>query len=378
MLAHHFVKWCETASTVERCAGVALLAEAVTERKFLPKETREAEAALLFALEDISPHVRRTMALRVAKSDRVPRQLILSLAADVDDVASPVVAQSPLLTGADLAGLARTGSRAVKLAVARRPGLPDEACRALAQGEDIDAVREMAANRLADPSVDTLRSLAARFAGEGRIREILLERPDLPADARHKLLQSLSEALTSAPFVAGLLGADRTERLRAEIQDRAISAVIEQISPEDVSSFSQHLRAQGGLTVAILLKAVCSGRIDLFAAALSLLTGHSDRRVRAIIAEAREPSFAALVQSAGLPPVVGPLLLSAIRVWKDASEMQESDPADVAASVAQRLVGRQRNEGTAAEAALLELLEAMSSETQRTVMRQRLERHLAA
>ncbi|WP_082675569.1 DUF2336 domain-containing protein [Aureimonas ureilytica] len=378
MLAHHFVKWCETASTAERCAGVALLADAVTEQKFLPKETREAEAALLFALDDISPRVRRTMAVHVAASERVPRQLVLSLVKDVDDVATPVIAQSPLLTGADLASLARTGSRAARLALARRAGLPDEACRALAHGDDADAAREMVCNRQAAPSADTLRIAAQRFGGDGRIRELLLERGDLPADVRHGLLHYLSDSLTQSNLVTGLLGAERTERLRMEVQDRAISAVIEELAPEDVVEFSQHLRAQGALTVAVLLKAVCSGRIDLFAAALSLLTDHSERRVRAIIAEAREPAFAALVRSAGFPPAVVPLLLAAIRVWKDASGQDEIDAADVAASVIQRLVGRQRHEGTAAEAALLDLLEILSSETQRSAMRHRLERHLAA
>lgn len=378
MLAHHFVKWCETASTAERCAGIALLADAVTEQKFLPRETREAEAALLFALDDISPRVRRTMAVHVAASERVPRPLILALAKDVDDVATPVIAQSPLLTGFDLASFARTGSRAVKLAVARRPALPDEACRAIANGDDADAARDMVFNRLAAPSADTLRIVSQRFGGDGRIREILLERGDLPADVRHGLLQSLSDSLTQSNLVTGLLGAERTERLRMEVQDKAISAVIEQVATGEVGEFSRHLRAQGALTVAVLLKAVCSGRIDLFAAALALLTGHSERRVRAIIAEAREPSFAALVRSAGLPTAVVPLLLAAIRVWKDASGQDEIDAADVAASVIQRLVGRQRHEGTAAEAALLDLLEILSSETQRTVTRQRLERHLAA
>lgn len=378
MLAHHFVKWCETASTVERCAGVALLAEAVVERRFLAKETREAEAALFFALDDVSPLVRRTIAQHVAASDRVSRQLVLGLARDADEIALPVVARSPILTGKDLAELAATGSRAVRMEVARRPHLPSEACEAICASGEADAAAALAGNRQADLTSDTLRQLALRFEADAAVREALLERPDLPADTRHRLVHSLAAHISASPFVTAVLGAGRAERLREELQERALAAVVEDVPPEELVALVEHLRSGGALTTAVLLTSVCSGRIDLFATAISRLTGYSERRVREIVAEARQPSFEALMAAAGLPPVVVPLLLAATRIWKDASMVEDIDSIDVTASVMQRLLGRQRREQEIAQKDLVAILERLSNEAQRSTTRQRMERYLAA
>lgn len=378
MLAQHFVKWCETANTMERCAGVAMLAEAVVQRQFLPKETREAEAALLFALDDVSPLVRRTIANCVASSDRVSRQLVCALARDVKEIALIVVGRSPLLTGADLAELAIDASGPVRIAIARRPHLPAQACAAIAALGDADAALALAFNHLAELLPDTLRLLAASFENEGRVRAALLDRGDLPADTRHRLVQALTEELGHSPFLTAVLGETRRERLREELQERALAAIVEDVSSEGLEAFVEHLRSNGALNTAVLLQVVCAGRLDLFAAALARLTGYPEPRVRTIIAEAREPSFAALAVKAGLPPAVVPMLLAATRVWKDAAVMDDLDTADVTASVMQRLLGRERRETSQTPKELLTLLERLSNEAQRATARQRMQRYLAA
>ncbi len=100
--------------------------------------------------------------------------------------------------------------------------------------------------------------------------------------------------------------------------------------------------------------------------------------MREIVAEARQPSFEALMAAAGLPPVVVPLLLAATRIWKDASMVEDIDSIDVTASVMQRLLGRQRREQEFAQKDLVAILERLSNEAQRSTTRQRMERYLAA
>lgn len=377
MIAHHFVKWCETANTVERCSGVALLAEAVTQRKFLAKETREAEAALLFALEDPSPHVRRTIAGIVATSDRAPRPLVIGLARDIDEVALPVVAGSPLLQGSDLVDLVREGSRAVRIAAARRSDVPEEVCNAILASAEDDACFELAANGALHLSASLARRMAEAYQGDGRVRNALLKRDDLPADVRHALLQTLADDLGTSPFVAGVLGPDRAARLRADLSDRATAAVMEAVPDEEATDFMEHLRTSGALTTAILLKAVCAGRIDIFAVALARLAHVPEKRVRAIVAEARQPAFAALANSAGLPPMVVPLFLAGIRVWKDACRIEDIDSPEVTASVIQRILGYQRRTD-GGNRDLVEILERFAKDAQRSSTRMRMERYLAA
>lgn len=379
MLAQHFVKWCETANTAERCSGVALLADAVVGRKFLPTEIRQAEAALIFALDDPSPRVRRTIADYVEASDLVSRQLVRTLANDVDEVAVGVAEKSPLLSPDDLVALVRQGSTALRVAIARRPNLDERTAQALVATSDAEVCVELAGNADGELPPETLRTLVAEFADHPRIRNALLQRDDLPAAMRHALLLRLGDALCGSDFVRNATGAARLAHLREDVAEQATASLIDLLTPEDLAPFVEHLRASGQLNTAVLVRAVCSGRIDLFASSLARLSGLPAKRVRAIVAEAREPAFAALTSAAGLPLAVVPLLLSAVRVWRDMAWSDDLDRADVAGTVMERVVlsYRRADNGPQFEE-LGVLLHRLASETQRMTTRHRTAHYLAA
>lgn len=379
MLAQHFVKWCETANTAERCSGVALLADAVVGRKFLPAEIRQAEAALVFALDDPSPRVRRTIADHVEASDLVPRQLVRALSTDVDEVAIGVVEHSPLLSSDDLVSLVCTGSAVIRRAVARRARLDGRTAQALAESGDADACLELARNPDGDLPVDAVRGLVEAWADHPRIRDALLRRDGLSAPMRHALLLRLGEALCGSPFVQNAAGAERVAQLREDVAEQATASLIELLEPRDLSPFVEHLRSSGQLNTAVLVRAVCCGRIDLFASSLARLTGLPAKRVRAIVAEAREPAFAALASAAGLPCAVVPLLLGAVRVWREMSWSGDLDPSDIAATVMERVVLSHRRAGTGPGfEEIATLLHRLAGETQRLTTRRRAENYLAA
>lgn len=375
MLTQQFVEWCKTANVADRCYGVALLADAVTERKFLPAETRQAEASLLIALDDPSPRVRETVARYVAGSDRVPRELVRRLVADIDDVALPVVAASPLLEGNDLVALAAGGRAALRSAVARRPELETRVCAALL-GADADICLELLENHTAAVGDDGLRRLATLWGDDARLRDALLRRDDLPTDARHQLLGRLANDLCASPFVANIVGASRALALEGELRERATAALVELLDAPDLPSFVEYLRDAGQLHTALLIRAVCGGRIDFFAAAVSRLSGMPERRVHAVIADAHEPAFHALMSVSGVSPPAIPLLLSAVRVWKNMANGPEIANEAMAAAVVERVSLRFRDD--AEYDGLTRLLYRLGLETQATLARRRAGRHLAA
>ncbi|WP_168990366.1 DUF2336 domain-containing protein [Aureimonas flava] len=379
MLAQQFVFWCETASSAERCAAVEMLANAVVNRKFLPGDLREAEAALVIAAEDPSPRVRRAIADGVADADNVSRQLVRILSQDVDDVALPVALLSPMLTAEDLCELVRGGRLALCVAIARRADLPAAVAAAIAEGAEPRARVELARNRSASLEGAAIARLVEAAAETAELRFALLQRDDLPAGLRHALLSALGDALCASPLVANVVGLPRAARLRDELHEQATASLIDTIRSDEIAAFVEQLRGASQLNAAVLVRAVCMGRIDLFAASLSRLTGLPDARVRAIVAEAREPAFAALAAAAGLPKSVVPLLLSAIRVWKDMAGDDRFDPADAASTVMDRLAVAFRGEARGAEAEdVSRLLHRMSCEVQQSTARRRAERYLAA
>ncbi|WP_182084808.1 DUF2336 domain-containing protein [Aureimonas sp. ME7] len=377
MLAQHFVSWCETATVSERCAAVTMLVEAVVGRKFLPGDIRQAEAALIVAAADPSPRVRRTVSEGVCAARNVPGSLVRTLAGDIDEVALPVVSRSPLLNEVDLATISRSGRGVLCRAVARRECLPAQAIHEIVRSGDEAACLELMANESLTIEAYAFATLAQRFAGHGEMRHRMLHRNDLPSALRDELLGHLGQVLCASPLVACVLGGERSGRLAEDVRELATASVIEQVEANELADFVEHLRGVGRLNAAILVRAVCMGRIDLFAAALTRLTGLSERRVRAIVADAREPAFVALAAAAGLPGGIVPLLLSTVRAWKDMAGEDEVDPEDVATAVMDRVVVAFWGRGEQSEE-LSRLIHRLAGETQAQASRRRVGRYLAA
>ena len=64
----------------------------------------------------------------------------------------------------------------------------------------------------------------------------------------------------------------------------------------------RHLRATGQLTAGLILRALLSGNLELFDAALSELSGLPQARVSALLHDRGGASLQALLMRAGLPP----------------------------------------------------------------------------
>jgi uncharacterized protein (DUF2336 family) len=97
MIVRQFLHWVRTAPAGERAEATGALARAYLYAD-LPKEDRAAtEGAMIMALDDSSPLVRRALAEALAGSADAPHAVIHALASDQADIAALVLARSPLL-----------------------------------------------------------------------------------------------------------------------------------------------------------------------------------------------------------------------------------------------------------------------------------------
>ncbi|MEF2073620.1 DUF2336 domain-containing protein [Consotaella aegiceratis] len=316
MIVQRFHDWCQSASCAERCYGVAALAAAWAEGRIPPDERNHLEAAFSLILDDPSPKVRHVLAEAVAGSRAAPRIVVRALCDDVDEVACVVAARSPLLSDADLVDLAAAGSTRLQETIAGRAFLPPRVAAALAEVGCRTACLTLLANREAAIAPITFRRLAERFGEDGGIRAALIDRDDLPVWVRQSLVRQLATALSTMPLARNLLGSERTGAVTQAACERATVQLAESASGADIPALVEHLRLSGELSAAFLIRAVCRGNVDLFAAALTSLSGRSERRVRAIVVDGRRAAFTSLLVGCGLPADLAPLLRSAVQIWK--------------------------------------------------------------
>ncbi len=380
MIVQRFVKWCDTANTRQRVEGVTILARAVIEGRVSDGERSTAVAAMTLVLDDPSPKVRLALAEALATSHDAPVTVVRALAEDIETIGCLVAGLSPVLSDIDLIDLAATGGRHLQVAIAGRATVSIRLAAALAEIGGRTACATLLENDGAAIAAVSHRRIAERHGDDAAVRTLQLQRGDVPVDVRQTLILHLGQALAVAPMVRRALGAGRAQALVSDACERATASLALDVSPAELPALVEHLRHSSQLTTAFLIRIVCAGNVDLFAAALVALSGLSERRVRAIVVDGRDAAFAALVASCGLAKAAAPLLRTAIQVWKQAiTQRVAPDMNAVAAEVMARLCAAHRARGDAAGfQALTTLLHRLQGETTRDLARHRAEQLIAA
>ena len=313
-IVRRFLAWVQSAETDARAQGANALVRAYLYSDLPTFVRAEAVLAMTALLDDPSVSVRRSLAEALCRAQDAPRGVVLALAADEPEAATPVLQYSPVLTEADLVDCVASGDVVVQTALARRPNLPPRAKAALAETGHFDAVRALIANIESDLSAEPLHRIFARFGDDASLREALLERPALPAALRARIAVAAAKDLgvEASQWMAPL----RAERVAREARDQAICTIASSCRPDERAELTRALRAAGALTPALLLRSLLGGERALFAQALAELSGLPTPRVAAFILEPQGEGFAALARRAGLKAGVLPAFRAALAAIK--------------------------------------------------------------
>ena len=368
LIVETFLRWVETARAGDRARAANALARAFLRSTMAAEERRAAKVAMTYLLDDPSPRVRLALAEALADSQEAPRPLMISLAEDQPEIASQVILRSPVLSQSDLVDLAGRGSTATRMLIAARPYVGRGLAAALAEIGDAHETVVLLENPTAEIARFTLKRIAERHGGDENVRALLLDRDDLPADARQLLVQHVTEALASFGLVRAAVDSRRIDRLIREAGASATITIAANVVPDELPALVEHLRDTGRLTPAFLMHALCSGRTDFFAAGMVCLSGIEERRVRSILATGRFHAVRALLETTGLPRDVSPVFVEAIMLWRTAIQAACGSEME---SISARLIDRYREEPPENETAraLLEMVEKLAIIDQRRLAR---------
>jgi uncharacterized protein (DUF2336 family) len=301
-IVRRFLQWAQGADACGRAEAASALARAYLYSNLAAPLRRQAVVGLTSMLDDHSALVRRAIAEALAGASDAPHHIILALACDQSEVSAVVLARSPVLTDAELVDCAAIGDARAQIALARRPGLGVGVAAALAEIGGREAAIALAGNWEADLSPGVLARIAARFGDDAEAREALLARPCLPASQRCDLVAATANALSVFVVSRNWLEPERAQRIAQEAIEQGAIAVANDSPCDEAADLVRHLRQSGGLTIALLMRALLSGNRGLFEQALAELSGLSRGRVAGFAREPRSAGFAALYGKTGLPP----------------------------------------------------------------------------
>jgi len=303
------------------------IAESLAEPDLVPTEIALAQDVLRILARDVEATVRASVSRGLRNSSRLPHDVARKLADDIDVVAMPLLAESLVLTDDDLVGLVGRGSAAKHAAIAARPHVAEAVSDALINQAGEPAVTVLMNNhtaRIADHSHD---HAITRFAGSEQVKRAMVSRPSLPISVAERLVsivsKELQQRLMRTHALPPALASDIVHRSR----EHAIIRLSMGSSEDELAEMIAQMHHNGRLTPTLILRAVCTGDIAFFEAAMALKGNVPVANSQILIHDPSGRGLTALYRKAMMPEN----LFDAIRTAVDVVDSTEfdGDPRDL-------------------------------------------------
>ena len=379
MVIERFLCWVDSAPEEKRAQSAVALAKAYLCSSRHGEEQEMAEAAISVLVDDRSPQVRYALAQAFAAHPGAPRHVLASLAADTVEIATLVLASSPVFLDSELFEFVASGRPEVQIAIACRAEVSAQLAAAFAEHAELDAVRALLTNLRADISSASLHRIAERFGDDAQIRRLLLRNDGLRPRTRLLLIDRIGDAMEAAAREDGDVPARRVGRLNRESSDKAAIAYAARVCDADLAEIVDSLIASGRMTTSFLLRTICMGNIALFARALATLAAVPPARVEAALSNDRRGVLRAICRKAGIPERACDVFVSAIDAWRRALDTPEPAEADrLAYRVTRDVLTSYHGSDDPCRDPLLALLRKLAAEAARDHARREAKRIAAA
>ena len=233
---------------------------------------------------DVSALVRRALSVTLQNSRNLPRHIALKLIEDVESIAVPILASSPVLTDEDLVEILRSGAADKIRAIAQRKTISLHVSQAVVSFGDSAATARLAANDGALISQETAKMIADLHADDDLIRDAALSRHDMPPAVIAKLIEHSADKIeTNLQNISGV-SKRQAAQLAKDTRQRAQSFIIGENWPEDrLRDYARALDKSGKLTPVLILRCAGRGDIRFTVIALSLLAGQTVVKTRLMV-----------------------------------------------------------------------------------------------
>jgi len=321
--------------------------------RFDAHEREIAEQIFRVMIHDAEVRVRQALSEQLKGHPEVPRDVALVLAADVADVAVPILNESPVLTDDDLIDIVRDRPTEHRMAVARRESVSPAVCDALVESGEEVVVATMVGNPGADIAEATFGAILDGFPDSNLIKEGMTERASLPVRVAERLVTMVSERLRERLVTHHALSPDLAADLILDTREKATLGLLHPEAERlDVEDLVDQLHDNGRLTTSIVLRALFTGDLPFFESAMARLARVPVANAYLLIHDRGGLGLRELYGRAGLSDELFPVVRAAVDVAQDMTyDGQDRDRERYRARMIERLITYfdDRDEGIDAE-----------------------------
>lgn len=281
-------------------------------------------------LNNVEMSVRRKLADRLALNKDAPVDLIILLANDQIEVATPVLLLSKLLSDKELIKVIRHKTAQHQLSIASRKKLSSGVCRELITMGNSKTLVMLLNNHDADIDEESLLILIEKSKNNISIQPPLIERPDLPKEMATRMYQWVSLSLRQSILTKlNLSETDVNELLRKTV-DEVAKGEVDQITRErsEVLLVNKLYKA-GKLQPSFLMKCLNQGHSTMFEIAFSRLISVPLKSMRSFLYDRGAETLAVSCCAAGIDQSVFLTIYGLTRsIKKDDTKLSDEEIAN--------------------------------------------------
>jgi len=314
-------------SAQTRAAVATKLGREIDSPMLTDAELHSVQDIIRIMANDAELAVRAALSKSLREAKRLPHDVALKLAHDVDVIAVPILAHSRLLTDDDLIAVVHSGSVLKQVAVAGRPEVSEPVSEALVSEGDENTVAVLMWNQGARISEQSLSRAIDRFPDSDSVQESIVRRETLPIAVTERLVVMVSEKLREHLVTHHNLSPELATDIVLQSRERATLDLSNGIGGEHLAALVAQMHRSGRLTPTLVLRALCIGDMAFFEAALAAMAGVPVENARILIHDGGGKGFAAIYEKARLSPALFPAFRAATDVID--STQFDGQPRDV-------------------------------------------------
>lgn len=302
----------------KRANAAQRICHTVRKSELSESEMRLATDLLKFMAQDAVEMVRRALAITLRNSAELPRSVAIKLIADVDNIAIPIIENSPVLTDEDLITLLKSSAAAKITAVARRPKVSGNIVKAIVRYGDSKAVATVAANDGALIDAETAEDILDFYYQDDLIKEAMISRSDLPNSIMEKLITMVSEEAAVVLKQKHNIDGQTAVNIASRSRERAsLDLVHENQTDKEIREFSLHMSQMGRLTPSFLIMAIGLGRMSVVKHSLAVLAGISSNKAGLMMFDTGPFGLSSLCKQAGLDDLSVRIVRAGCAIYRD-------------------------------------------------------------
>lgn len=281
-----------------------------------------AEDIFRALVKDTEVEIRKTLSQAIKSSDSIPKDVVVELAKDVNEVSLPVLEFSEVLSDTDLVEIITTSENITKQqSISKRKTVSETVSEALIEKGDAHVVDTLLQNKGAAVSEKGLTKIVKDFSNKESVMEHLVNRENLPVNVVENMTKMVSEQIYKKLSIKHKDAIEKISDVVKKSEDAATMKVMGmQSSEQEYYNFTQLMKKLHISQDLMPIYALCVGNFNLFEICMARITKVPVLNIRTLLLDESNKGFNVLYQRAGLPQnlyAATEVLLEVMRELKD-------------------------------------------------------------